>query len=706
MHWVARTEPQRSASPSGVMHRQKVQNWQTSQFNATAIVPCGTLRFDHVGPSSSASYHHQQQHYAGKQPVHGNTQPPSLIQVSEGYMAPNEVPPRQQVLALHQQPLPVASTSYPSLHSQAISLVPPSTSAPHTSLFSLPPQPQPSVNPPPIHPQQQYVDAGLTVHQPAHSKPDLDEDFNDQLQRFLDSPDGASSDQMAESPCNETFGATVEDGWPSWSEYVPDDSGIATCWTNFEAAVDSSGDPVVRTVYQSKDYPNLRLPEGGRASDQLQPGVHLQTQSNSAPPGNNAASAKQRLRWTPELHERFVEAVSQLGGADKATPKGVLRVMSVKGLTIYHVKSHLQKYRLAKYIPESAEGKSEKKRNQDIIQQIDTTSGIQLTEALRLQLEVQKRLHEQLEVQRHLQLRIEAQGKYLQKIIEDQSKFGGVLSYKLVPAGLSESDPPGTVLISSAAQLAGEIGLPSTLVTEAAATDGAAEEDKEPSGSEPPAKRSRLDDSNSASDDKVAMFDQNKAVPAGSETPQAVSDNPSSSSKPAVPLSVNTEQSSNPPLSIFRENDSSASPAQPDTPAQAQQPAATVESARKANVASSVSTTEAAPVATSTLPSLATHTTLSPVGNLSLDARSVEKPSSYNVMALCAAPNGGVRSVSGVRVISSCGLDRKYLPVVPLGRYDFVSSFELASIMCEFQVVPQKQTTWNLHSDNLRRIDK
>ncbi|CAI0374163.1 unnamed protein product [Linum tenue] len=152
---------------------------------------------------------------------------------------------------------------------------------------------------------------------------------------------------------------------------------------------------------------------------------------------NQSLASKQRLRWTHELHERFVDAVAQLGGPDRATPKGVLRVMGVQGLTIYHVKSHLQKYRLAKFLPDSSSDgkKGDKKEAGEMLSNLDGSSGMQITEALKLQMEVQKRLHEQLEVQRQLQLRIEAQGKYLKKIIEEQQKLSGVLA---------EGQPPGS----------------------------------------------------------------------------------------------------------------------------------------------------------------------------------------------------------------------------------------------------------------------
>ncbi|KAF5953581.1 hypothetical protein HYC85_006437 [Camellia sinensis] len=85
-----------------------------------------------------------------------------------------------------------------------------------------------------------------------------------------------------------------------------------------------------------------------------------------------------RLRWTPDLHHRFVHAVERLGGQDSefmtqlelvflglfqsippnlaqlmevydgATPKLVLQLMNIKGLNIAHVKSHLQMFRSKK----------------------------------------------------------------------------------------------------------------------------------------------------------------------------------------------------------------------------------------------------------------------------------------------------------------------------------------------------------------------
>ncbi|KAB1221815.1 hypothetical protein CJ030_MR2G025899 [Morella rubra] len=87
-------------------------------------------------------------------------------------------------------------------------------------------------------------------------------------------------------------------------------------------------------VRVSRGRMNDKLPEKSLKSPVVRPYVR---------------SKMPRLRWTPDLHRCFVHAVERLGGEDRATPKMVLQMMSVKGLTISHVKSHLQMYRSMKH---------------------------------------------------------------------------------------------------------------------------------------------------------------------------------------------------------------------------------------------------------------------------------------------------------------------------------------------------------------------
>ncbi|KAK2995990.1 hypothetical protein RJ640_017354 [Escallonia rubra] len=79
------------------------------------------------------------------------------------------------------------------------------------------------------------------------------------------------------------------------------------------------------------------------------------TSNSSSGEGNGRKGVRQyvrskmpRLRWTPDLHRSFVHAIERLGGQDRSTPKLVLQVMNVRGLSISHVKSHLQMYRSKK----------------------------------------------------------------------------------------------------------------------------------------------------------------------------------------------------------------------------------------------------------------------------------------------------------------------------------------------------------------------
>uniref|UniRef100_A0A0D9X865 Uncharacterized protein n=1 Tax=Leersia perrieri TaxID=77586 RepID=A0A0D9X865_9ORYZ len=149
----------------------------------------------------------------------------------------------------------------------------------------------------------------------------------------------------------------------------------------------------------------------------------------------HAGEARTRLRWTGQLHERFVLAVAELGGADRATPKSVMTAMAVPGLTLYHLKSHLQKYRQA--VSRGGGGSNDRSSsserqpadyNDDGDVTADELHAIAYDDdggdadsssrsMVQMQKEVQRKLQEQIEVQKHLQLRMEAQGRYLQSVL-------------------------------------------------------------------------------------------------------------------------------------------------------------------------------------------------------------------------------------------------------------------------------------------------
>ncbi|KAK4771809.1 hypothetical protein SAY86_013584 [Trapa natans] len=211
--------------------------------------------------------------------------------------------------------------------------------------------------------------------------------------------------------------------------------------------VESGENPTLDDIYEWHHHPPPKQ------APELNLNWSIPTTPSVGSPSSSSQSGgpghKPRMRWTPQLHELFVEAVNKLDGAQKATPKAVLKLMNVQGLTIYHVKSYLQKYRFAKYIPERKEdldvtsSSGEKAATSSSEYGRRRKGRMQLTEALRMQMEVQKLLHKQLEVQRELQLRIEEHAQYLQKILEEHHSAGSAMisSNQNLPSP-EEGNPP------------------------------------------------------------------------------------------------------------------------------------------------------------------------------------------------------------------------------------------------------------------------
>lgn len=180
---------------------------------------------------------------------------------------------------------------------------------------------------------------------------------------------------------------------------------------------------------------------------------------------SGSKSNKLRLRWTPELHSLFVEAVHHLNGPENATPKQIMNYMKIEGLTTFHIKSHLQKYRLncsqAKEeavavvggmaaqvassiavtgatretrgtrmtadtsIPRPDRRETARKKQKSVATpELTTRSDVEnhhkrIEQALEVQMQMQKRLKEQLEEQRKLQLSMQAQEQHIRELKEE-----------------------------------------------------------------------------------------------------------------------------------------------------------------------------------------------------------------------------------------------------------------------------------------------
>ncbi|KZV27589.1 hypothetical protein F511_11592 [Dorcoceras hygrometricum] len=133
----------------------------------------------------------------------------------------------------------------------------------------------------------------------------------------------------------------------------------------------------------------------------------------------------------------------------EATPKALKHAMGVKGLTLFHLKSHLQKYRLGKQSGKDP-GEASKDGSYDLdspharssprnLQSADIKENYQAKEALRAQMEIQRKLHLQVEAEKHMQIRQDAERRYM-AMLEQACKM---LADQVIGIGVVNDDGDG-----------------------------------------------------------------------------------------------------------------------------------------------------------------------------------------------------------------------------------------------------------------------
>ncbi|XP_028106715.1 protein PHOSPHATE STARVATION RESPONSE 1-like [Camellia sinensis] len=276
----------------------------------------------------------------------------------------------------------------------------------------------------------------------------------DSLADFFDYPVNTSSRKIQiGSSMNGGCAMATEDlskqnDWQDWVDLINDDDSLNSDLN--EIFVDNIvEDPELKVTNYSEQQSKVLQQISAPSEDS----PHALNSTSTASGG----PTKMCMCWTPEA---FAEAVNKLGGSERSSEKKFTRIEEVASLDLktgielteairlqmgvqkpLHEQSEIQRNNLQLRIEEQGRhllimfekqckaSSSEKKFTCiEEVASLDLKTGIELTEAIRLQMGVQKPLHEQLEIQRNnLQLRIEEQGRHLLIMFEKQCKASDTL---------------------------------------------------------------------------------------------------------------------------------------------------------------------------------------------------------------------------------------------------------------------------------------